>query len=509
MSLNSALSIATSGLANINAQFITMSQNVANVSTPGYTEETTPQQSVTAGGIGMGVRTGITTRATDVALQAELSAQVSNSAGLTVTQAALQAIDGVLGTPGQGDDLPSMVGSLQESFSTLLSDPSNQAQQSAVVNAAGGLAQTVNTISSTITTQRQGVEDDLGVAVDSLNSTLSQIGQLNREIVAGKQAGTSTAGLESQRDGALQTLSGLVSFKALPQQDGSVQLVTASGLTLPTQADGAAFSFQGGAAAPQSYYPDGGLSGIALNGTDVTSALTGGRIGADLTLRDTTLPTAQAQLDEFSYGLANRFSAQGLTLFTDSQGNLPVATGTGGTQTGYVGFSARIQVNPQVSADPSLVRDGTTAIAGSSSGASAFTPNPSGGPAGFSTLISRVLNYTFGDEAQPGVSQPAPASTALGPDGNLSAPSGGVATLSGIATALVSGLSEQSATVTTNLTAANSLQSALSSQLNSTTGVNLDSEMSKMVTLQTAYGANARVLSAVETMFNEILQVVT
>ena len=51
------------------------------------------------------------------------------------------------------------------------------------------------------------------------------------------------------------------------------------------------------------------LTCVTLNGTDVTSALTGGQIGADIALRDTTLPTAQAQLDEFSYSLANRFAA--------------------------------------------------------------------------------------------------------------------------------------------------------------------------------------------------------
>jgi flagellar hook-associated protein 1 FlgK len=508
MSLNSALSIATSGLANINAQFVTMSQNVANVSTPGYTEETATQQSVTAAGVGMGVHTGITVRASNIALQTELAGQVSTSAGLTVTQTALQAIDGVLGTPGQGDDLGSVLGNLQDSFSTLLTDPSNQAQQSAVVNAATSLAQNINTISQTIGTQRQAAEDDLSDAVGTLNDTLSQIGQLNNEIVSGKQAGISTADLESQRDAAVQTLSGLISVTSVPLSNGSMQLIADGGMLLPTNPNAAAFSFQDGTTSPQTYYPDGGLSGITMNGQDVTAALTGGRIGADIALRDTMLPTAQAELDEFSYSLASRFASQGLALFTDGQGNVPAASGSGAAQSGYVGFSNAIQVNPQIVANPSLIRDGTTAIAGSDTGASAFTPNPSGGPAGFTGLISRVLNYTFTDQAQAGVSQPAPVATGLGPDGNLSAPLAGVTTLSGFATTLVSGLSEQSASVTSNLTAANSMQATLSSQLNSETGVNLDTEMSKMLTLQNAYGANARVLNAVQTMFNAILEVV-
>ncbi len=508
MSLNSALSIATSGLANINAQFITMSQNVANASTPGFARETTTQQSVTADGVGLGVHTGVTIRATDLALQGEVISQTSNSAGLQVTQKALQAIDGVLGTPGQGNDLNSVLGNLRDSFSTLLSDPSNQAQQSAVVGAATSLTQNINTISQTIATQRQAAEDDLGTSVGTLNTTLSQIGQLNSEIVSGKQAGISTADLENQRDAAIQTLSGLITVKSVPLSNGSVQLIAGGGTLLPTDANATPFAFQSGLAVPSAFYPNGGLSGISLNGIDVTSTLTGGRIGADIALRDTTLPTAQAQLDEFSFSLANRFAAQGLTLFSDGQGNVPAATGAGGTQIGYVGFSGNIQVNPEVAADPSLVRDGTTAIADSSTGASAFTPNPSGGPAGFTGLISRVLNFTFTDQAQVGVSQPSPGTTDLGPSGTLSAPLRGVTTLSGFASTLVSGLAEQSATVTSNLTASNSLQATLSAQLNSETGVNLDTELSKLLTLQNAYSANARVVNAVQTLFNDILQVV-
>src|SRR6185437_6638386 len=202
-------------------------------------------------------------------------------------------------------------------------------------------------------------EDDLGDAVNTLNTTLSQIGQLNSEIVSGKQASISTADLESQRDSAIQTLSGLITVKSVPLSNGSVQLITGGGMLLPTDANANAFSFQSGLAPPSAYYPDGGLSGITMNGIDVTSALTGGRIGADIALRDTTLPTAQAQLDEFSYSLATRFAAQGLTLFSDGQGNVLALTGSDGSQSGYVGFSSYIQVNPVVVADPSLVRDGT------------------------------------------------------------------------------------------------------------------------------------------------------
>ncbi len=138
------------------------------------------------------------------------------------------------------------------------------------------------------------------------------------------------------------------------------------------------------------------------------------QLGANIALRDTTLPTYQAQLDEFSETLASQFAAQGLNLFTDASGNVPTGGGTP-AQAGYVGFSADIQVNPAVQTDPALVPTAPTAIAGSPTGATAFTPNPTDGPAGFTTLITRVLDNTFGADVQPGVAATVANVTGLGP----------------------------------------------------------------------------------------------
>src|ERR1700712_5830720 len=133
MGLDSALSIASGGLANINARFALLSQNVANAATPGYTVEVGSQQALTADGVGLGVHTGPATLQIDQALQTSLRQQNASVAGLQTTQTSLQVIDSVLGTPGSGNDLGSLLGNLKDSFSTLLTDPSSQTQQSAVV----------------------------------------------------------------------------------------------------------------------------------------------------------------------------------------------------------------------------------------------------------------------------------------------------------------------------------------------------------------------------------------
>lgn len=508
MNLEGALSIASGGLANINRQFGVISQNVANASTPGYSREIATQESVTADGVGMGVRSGPAVRNVDDALQGDLLLQNASVAGFQTRQAALQAIDSVQGTVGQGGDLASQLGALQDAFSTLAADPSNQTQQAKVVQSAGTLATGINQLSNAYGQQRQAAQDSIASDIDTLNQTLGTIGRLSDQIIALKASGKSTADLENQRDAAAQTVSSLIDVRFLQQNNGDVIAMTSTGLTMPLRGGTGPFATRDATLGPNAYYPSGGIPPITLGGVDVTSQITGGRIGANIALRDSTLPTDQAELDEFAQHLAGRFNTQGLRLFTDPTGAVPSAGGTP-IQSGYVGFASTIQVNTAVQATPSLVRDGTQAVAFSATGASAFTPNPAGGPAGFTTLITRVLNYTFGSEAQSGVPHLASATSNLGPTGTLSAPFAAPATLAGFASAMVAAQSQESAGVSQQLTTEQGVQTALQSKLAAQSGVNIDSEMASMVALQNAYGANAKIVASVQTMWNQLLGMVS
>lgn len=503
MGLDTALSVATSGLANINAQFATVSQNVANASTPGYAAEISSQQAIAADGVGMGVRTGSPTLQIDQALQTALTQQNATTSGLQTTQAALQSIDSALGTPGAGNDLSSLVGNLQDSFSTLFSNPGDQTKQNSVVTSATTLAQGINMLSATYSAQRQGAQNDLGSAVDTLNTTLENIGQLSNQIIALKPTNQGTADLENQRNAAIQSISKLLDIKVTEQPSGDVSLFSAGGMSLPTRAVGNTFSFLSSSAPVGSFYPGGGVPGITLNGVDVTKQLTGGQIGADVMLRDNTLPTYQGELDEFAQGLSNRFAAQGLALFSDPLGNVPTGGGVP-AQAGYIGYASTIQVNPAVTANLSLVRDGTAASA-----STGFIPNPPGGPSGFTALVSNILNYTFGAQASSGSPQPAMITTALGPTGGLSASFNAMGgTLADFATNLVSSQAQQSAAISTRLSTEQALQSSLNTKMTAVSGVNMDTEMSHMLSLQQAYSANARVIAAIQSMFTQLLQAV-
>jgi flagellar hook-associated protein 1 len=489
VTISSALSIATGGLSNVNAQLALVSLNVANASTPGYAEETGTQWDVVADGQGLGVHTGPATRDVNTALQSEVFSQNGAVAGLQTRQTALQSIDAVMGTPGQNTDIAGLIGDLQNQFSTLLNDPSSLAQQSQVVTSATTLTQNINSLSDAYTQQRQTAQDNIVSEVGTLNNSLATIGGLSNQIIALQGSGQSTADLESQRDAAIATVSQLVSVKVLQQSNGDVLLTTSSGLTLPIHSADPPFSTSDVNVQSGDSYPGGGIPAITLGSSDITSALQGGQIGANITLRDTTLPTDQSELDELSENMATRFQANGLTLFTDPTGNVPVATPPP-AQNGYVGFSSTIQVNPAVLANPSMVRDGDV------------PPVPA--EAGYTTIINAVLNNALGSNP------PLTANVSgLGPSGTLSAPFVSPTTLGSFASTMLAAQSQDSANATNQLSTEQAVQTTLNGQLTAQSGVDIDTEMSNMIQLENSYGANAKVIAAVQSMWNQLLGSVT
>jgi len=113
VSIGNALGIASSGLANINLQMSLISQNVANAGTPNYAVEVSSPESRSANSQPLGVLSGQATLQINNELQSECFNQSTTVSGLQTRQTALQALDAAQGTPGQGNDLASLLANLQ------------------------------------------------------------------------------------------------------------------------------------------------------------------------------------------------------------------------------------------------------------------------------------------------------------------------------------------------------------------------------------------------------------
>jgi flagellar hook-associated protein 1 len=468
-SLGSIISNAASGLGAAKAGIAVISNNVANAGVGSYTTETQDVSTFEVNGQSYGVATGAVSTSINATLLASFLSLAGTVGGATVQSQVLTAINETQGTPGGGTSLADAVSALQNSFTTLQGDPSSQAQQTAVVAAANTLAGTINTTATTITAQENSVQSQIVSSVSTLNSALATVQSTTQQIMAATAAGGSTASLEDQRNAALQTLSGTVGVQYSEQPNGNISLSTPGGLSIPLDST---FSIQSAVLSPASTAPGSSTAPAIMLQTgnpdtppvNVTSQLTGGSLGALVQLRDTTLPGYTASLDQFSANLANQFSAAGLNLFTDGNGNTILATGYA------VGVSSSIEVNPTVTATPSLVVNGTTG-----------TANPSG-VADFTGVIDQVLNTTFA--------------------GNATTPS-----LETQAGNFVSQQSSDTAQAGANLTNATAYQTTVGTALSGQSGVNVDQQMGLMIQLQNTYQANAQVITTASQMFTALSEI--
>jgi flagellar hook-associated protein 1 len=167
-------------------------------------------------------------------------------------------------------------------------------------------------------------------------------------------------------------------------------------------------------------------------------------------------------------------------LFTDGIGNQPItgASNASGQQT--TGLAGRIEVNPAIVASPT-------------------------------SLVAYAANTTSGDPTRPDflVNQMTTASLSYSPSTGIGTPGTPFSgTLTDYMSQIVSQQS-QAANAATNLQQGqDTVLAALQQRFNDQSGVNIDTEMSNLIALQNAYGANARVMSAIQQMMSTLMQVV-
>jgi len=216
------------------------------------------------------------------------------------------------------------------------------------------------------------------------------------------------------------------------------------------------------------------LSPLTVNGIDVTSETTTGKIGALLSLRDTQLPNVTAELNQFTNNLFN--AAQAATLGTANSGlgatNDAKHFFAGVDTTNGVDNAATIQVHPDLLANASLL-NGT-----------AVNPDPS---------ISQALAA--------GVSAPVSFAAA----GNFT--SATTTTLGDYASQILGQAANASAAATDNSKFQTNLQSSFAARASSVSGVNIDQELANLTVYQNMYAASAHVMTAVQNMLDALMAI--
>lgn len=341
MGLSQALSAALAGI-NITQQSIgVISGNVANSNTPGYVDESLNQNSTAVvGQAGSSVAAEGINRNLNQLLQSQIWTETSGNSYATTASTLYTQLQNIYGTPGSSSSFDSTFSSFTTAVQTLASNPSSYSDQTAAVSAAQSVASQLNSMTTSIQQMRTQAESGIATDVQTANGLLSQIAYINNQLSSG---GTDSAAaqLEDQRGQDITQLSQLMNVNVVQNSNNQVSVFTSNGQQLVggAQASQLSFNDSGTLTANAQWSANPSLDGVgtitmtspggATTDLIATGAIQSGEIGAYLQMRDSVLPQAQTQLDEFANQMAQALSNQtvnGTAVTSGSQSGYSVDT---------------------------------------------------------------------------------------------------------------------------------------------------------------------------------------
>ena len=447
--LYGSLSTALSALFANQQALETSANNVANANTPGFSRQRpvfVPGDPVTVGSLsfGMGVVLEKIQSLRDPLLELRLDQQSQQQGKLDSTLGALQQIQVTFS--GTDSGIGSAVTQFFDSLQQLSTDPSSLSLRQGVLTAAGNLATVFNTSSQNLLTQRANLDLNVTQTVDDINTLTAQIATVNGQITNLENLKEDASAFIDKRTTLMRQLSGLVDVSVIQTEHG-IALTTSNGTPLVSEAT----SFP-----LKTFVSTDGTEHILAEGKDITSSLSGGKLGGLIAVRDTTIPGLQSNLDQLAAGLAtalNTAHRAGFDLNGNAGGDLFVPPPAGG-----VGAASALSV---AIADPAL-------LAASSDG----TPGSNG------NLI--VLSAVH-DQAVVAGQKPLDFYSRL-----------------------VFQVGSDTANASADLTASSLILQQLEDQRASISGVSLDEEAANIVRYQTAYQAAARVVTTVNSLLDAV-----
>jgi flagellar hook-associated protein 1 FlgK len=294
MSLNVTLNTATSGMMAAQAGLRAVSDNIANVNTPGYVRKTVDQRPMVVNGVGMGVEVVGVTRVTDQYLQlASLSAS-SDSSRWDVFSQYLDNAQSLFGDPSSDTFFFNRLDQTFASFATAANDPSSSLQRSQSISNVQDFLAEAGRINGQIGELGRTVDGRVQSDVDRANDLLSQIDQLNVDISRAKVVDRDASGSENIQAQLVDQLATIMTIKLSPRQGGGVDIRSPDGVQLA-----------GGGAAVLSYNRTDSTHGyISAKPASGSSAafpiqIDGGEMRGLMDLRDEKLPEMSDQLGEF------------------------------------------------------------------------------------------------------------------------------------------------------------------------------------------------------------------
>ncbi len=292
-SLLSTLQSSSNALNAFDQVLAVTQNNVSNASTPGYVKQTISLHAlpldVVTGAMG-GVRAGEVHSARNEYAEQAVRRQTLALGGSQQKVNSLQALQSLFDVTGNTGS-PAALNNLYQSFSAWGQSPADTTARQTVLDRAATVANAFQQAASGLSRFSSDTEQQLHQTVDQVNTLVGQLQDCNSEIMQGDGKDPS---LDARVHSLLEELSQYVDFSAMPQSNGTVDVLLngQTPLLVANKKFDLAFSMQ----RPEN--PDGTYSEkppaahiTAGDGTDITSQITGGQLGALLDVRNRMIPS--------------------------------------------------------------------------------------------------------------------------------------------------------------------------------------------------------------------------
>lgn len=308
----SAIQVAKSGLLAHERALSVVSNNIANVSTPDYVRRRTileEARSYNSGGleVGRGVEAVEVQRVLNSLLGAQILTEQQSFGGLDITNTTLSRLEVTFDETYR----TGISGAMNEffiAFQSLADNPGGSGERLTLVEKANALVDQFSRVEGDIQSLQRELDQLVPVLVDDINQITNQIAEINQDILRYEAGGATASDLRDQRSGLMLDLADKITYSYFEDDGGMVNISTASGHLLVGGIESHDLQATRESSLDSHYAVKIELSSTQT--ADITSSLGEGRLGTAIELRDTVLNGYLDSVDELAGALIVEVNAQ-------------------------------------------------------------------------------------------------------------------------------------------------------------------------------------------------------
>ncbi|MBF0183686.1 MAG: flagellar hook-associated protein FlgK [Magnetococcales bacterium] len=286
MSVNNILNTSQSGIYASQTTLQTISHNIANANTTGYSRQKVTQVNAP---MGLGVQIRDISRQLDHLLDRRQELGMSETGSLDAKSRFLEQMENIF-NESAGEGLNSRLGDLFTAADYLVDNPTNPVNREEFITRGQSVANYIQKMDTTLTGLLTPVDKEVDVLLDDINARLKAVRDISA-VITGRGGSDAPLDLLDQRRQMVLELGKLVNIQTLDMPNNGMQIMMGGGQGLLADSVHAATlarSTVKNALDPTDPSKTTDFKGITLDGRDVLR-IQGGELGGLIEVRDTLI----------------------------------------------------------------------------------------------------------------------------------------------------------------------------------------------------------------------------